>query len=52
MEKILESYNAKYPDLTVHVMFGGEVINDINSLFKWKRLNTGIPYFSRFLEKI
>ncbi|HON17273.1 MAG TPA: hypothetical protein PLA51_12425 [Spirochaetota bacterium] len=44
-KKILESYNAKYPDLTVHVMFGGEVINDINSLFKWGKVKHGDSIF-------
>ena len=37
-KKILESFEVKYPDLKVHVMFGGEVINDINSLFKWGKV--------------
>jgi ribosomal protein L12E/L44/L45/RPP1/RPP2 len=37
-KKILESFEAKYPDLKVHIMFGGEVINDINSLFKWGKV--------------
>jgi len=40
-KKILESYEIKYPDLKVHVMFGGEVINDINSLFKWGKVKHG-----------
>jgi len=40
-KKILESYHTKYTDLTVHVMFGGEVINDINSLFKWGKVKHG-----------
>jgi len=40
-KKILESYQVKYPDLTVHVMFGGEVINDINALFKWGKVKHG-----------
>jgi hypothetical protein len=40
-KKILESYEVKYPDLKVHVMFGGEVINDINSLFKWGKVKHG-----------
>ncbi len=44
-KKILESYHAKYPDLTVHVMFGGEVINDINSLFKWGKVKHGDSIF-------
>lgn len=40
-KKILESYNAKYADLTVHVMYESEVINDINSLFKWGKVKHG-----------
>ena len=40
-KKILESYEVKYPELKVHVMFGGEVINDINSLFKWGKVKHG-----------
>ncbi len=44
-KKILESYHAKFPDLTVHVMFGGEVINDINSLFKWGKVKHGDSIF-------
>lgn len=44
-KKILESYHAKFPELTVHVMFGGEVINDINSLFKWGKVKHGDSIF-------
>jgi len=44
-KKILESYHAKYPDLSVHVMFAGEVINDINSLFKWGKVKHGDSIF-------
>lgn len=40
-KKILESYQVKYPELAVHVMFGGEVINDINALFKWGKVKHG-----------
>jgi len=40
-KKILESFNTKYPDLTVHVMYEGEVINDINALFKWGKVKHG-----------
>jgi len=40
-KKILESFHVKYPDLTVHVMYEGEVINDINSLFKWGKVKHG-----------
>jgi len=44
-KKILESYHTKFPELTVHVMFGGEVINDINSLFKWGKVKHGDSIF-------
>ncbi|MCL1833698.1 MAG: hypothetical protein FWG49_04270 [Leptospirales bacterium] len=44
-KKILESYQAKYPDLKVHVMFGGEIINDINALFKWGKVKHGDSIF-------
>ncbi len=37
-KKIVESYQTKFPDLEVHIMFKGEVINDINSLFKWGKV--------------
>mgnify|MGYP001172863318 FL=1 len=44
-KKILESYQTKYPDLTVHIMYEGEVINDINSLFKWGKVKHGDSIF-------
>ncbi|MCL1864340.1 MAG: hypothetical protein FWF73_00830 [Spirochaetes bacterium] len=44
-KKILESYQAKYPDAKVHVMFEGEVINDINALFKWGKVKHGDSIF-------
>ncbi len=37
-KKIIESYKAKYPHLDVSIFFKGEVINDINSLFKWGKV--------------
>jgi len=40
-KKILESYQVKYPDLAVHIMYENEVINDINSLFKWGKVKHG-----------
>jgi hypothetical protein len=40
-KKIIESFNAKYPDLQVHIFHKGEVINDINSLFKWGKVKHG-----------
>jgi ribosomal protein L12E/L44/L45/RPP1/RPP2 len=44
-KKVLESYQAKYPDCKVHVMFEGEVINDINALFKWGKVKHGDSIF-------
>ncbi len=44
-KKIVESYHTKYPELTVHIMFEGEVINDINSLFKWGKVKHGDTIF-------
>jgi len=38
-KKIIESYNSKFPDLDVYIFFEGEVINDLNSLFKWGKVN-------------
>lgn len=37
-KKIIESYHTKFPDLTVTVYFEGELINDINALFKWGKV--------------
>lgn len=44
-KKIVESYHTKFPELTVHIMFEGEVINDINSLFKWGKVKHGDTIF-------
>ena len=44
-KKILESFNAKYPDLKVHIFHKNEVINDINSLFKWGKVKHGDSIF-------
>lgn len=44
-KKIIESFNAKYPDLQVHIFHQGEVINDINSLFKWGKVKHGDSIF-------
>lgn len=40
-KKIVESYSTKYPDLDVIIYFKDEVINDINSLFKWGKVKHG-----------
>jgi len=44
-KKIVESYQTKYPELEVHIVFEGEVINDINSLFKWGKVKHGDTIF-------
>lgn len=44
-KKIVESYHTKFSELTVHIMFEGEVINDINSLFKWGKVKHGDTIF-------
>jgi hypothetical protein len=44
-KKIVESYTTKYPELKVHIFFEGEVINDINSLFKWGKVKHGDSIF-------
>ena len=40
-KRIIESYNAKYPDLKVYIYYEGERIIDINSLFKWGKVKHG-----------
>jgi hypothetical protein len=40
-KRIIGSYNAKYPDLTVFIYYEGERILDINSLFKWGKVKHG-----------
>jgi len=40
-KKIIESFTVKYPDLKVHIYHKGEVINDINALFKWGKVKHG-----------
>jgi hypothetical protein len=42
-KKIVESYTTKFPDLEVVIYFEGEVINDINALFKWGKVKHGDP---------
>jgi len=42
-KKIIESYTVKFSDLEVHVFFEGEIINDINALFKWGKVKHGDP---------
>ncbi|MCP4137632.1 MAG: hypothetical protein GY754_42085 [bacterium] len=38
-KKIIESYHTKFPGCQVHVFFDNEIINDLNSLFKWGKVN-------------
>jgi hypothetical protein len=40
-KRIVASYNAKYPALTVYIYYDGERILDINSLFKWGKVKHG-----------
>lgn len=40
-KKIVESFNAKFPDLEIRIYFKDELINDINSLFKWGKVKHG-----------
>ncbi|MBP7583611.1 MAG: hypothetical protein KBA61_06235 [Spirochaetes bacterium] len=44
-KKIVESYQAKFPDCKVNIFFEGELINDINSLFKWGKVKHGDSIF-------
>jgi len=44
-KKILESYQVKYPNLQTYVYFEGELINDINALFKWGKVKHGDSIF-------
>ncbi len=37
-KKIIESYTTKFTDLQVYIYHKGELINDINSLFKWGKV--------------
>jgi hypothetical protein len=40
-KKIIASYKAKHPNLTVYIYYDGERILDINSLFKWGKVKHG-----------
>ncbi len=44
-KKIVESFKTKHPDLDVYIYFEGELINDINSLFKWGKVKHGDSIF-------
>ncbi|OHD71005.1 MAG: hypothetical protein A2W19_08290 [Spirochaetes bacterium RBG_16_49_21] len=44
-KKIIESYTTSYPSLAVYIYHGGELVNDINSLFKWGKVKHGDSIF-------
>lgn len=39
-KKIVESYETTFPDLRISVFYEGELINDLNSLFKWGKVRS------------
>jgi hypothetical protein len=39
-KKIIESFKASHPDLDVAIFYDNELINDINSLFKWGKVKS------------
>jgi hypothetical protein len=39
-KKIIESFKASHPDLEVTIFYDNELINDINSLFKWGKVKS------------
>ncbi|MDP3179884.1 MAG: hypothetical protein Q8M76_18380, partial [Spirochaetaceae bacterium] len=40
-KRIIQSYNAKHPDLEVLVYYDGERITNLNALFKWGKVKHG-----------
>jgi hypothetical protein len=44
-KKIIESYKTTFPSLEVYIYHGGELVNDINSLFKWGKVKHGDSIF-------
>ena len=44
-KKIIESFTTKFPSLQVNIFFEGELINNINSLFKWGKVKHGDSIF-------
>ena len=40
-KRIIHSYTNKYPNYQVYVYYDGEVIHDLNSLFKWGKVKHG-----------
>ena len=46
-KNVIESYLDKYPNITVRIYYDGELVEDINSLFKWGKVKTGDVIFFR-----
>ena len=40
-KRIIQSYTTKYPQCRVNIYYDGELIHDINSLFKWGKVKHG-----------
>ncbi|HSV95853.1 MAG TPA: hypothetical protein VLM75_02835 [Spirochaetota bacterium] len=40
-KRIIESYKVAHPDIEVRIFYENELINDINTLFKWGKVKTG-----------
>lgn len=52
-KKIVESFKASHPDLEVAVFYDNELINDLNSLFKWGKVKSkSMIYFQVSGENI
>ena len=39
-KKVIESYETTYPNLKISIFYEGELIHDINSLFKWGKVRS------------
>lgn len=48
-KKIINSYEATYPDIKVLLFYEGEQIHDINTLFKWGKVKHGTNIYFRLL---
>ncbi|TAL37104.1 MAG: hypothetical protein EPN93_06685 [Spirochaetes bacterium] len=44
-KKIIESFTTSFPELDVLIFYDNEIINDINTLFKWGKVKHGDPIF-------
>ncbi len=40
-KNIVESYKGKFPALEVHIFHDGQKVNNINALFKWRKVKHG-----------